>query len=162
MLEDAEALFNSYTQDAEVVRFLTWKPHASPTDTRQFLEWCQSQWAKGTNFPFVLETRSGVSEPFGMIGLRVREHRAEFGYVLARAHWGQGFMPEALTALVEWSLAQPQIWRAYAHCDAENLASARVMEKAGLRYEGLLQRYLIHPNISSTPRDGKLYAKVKA
>lgn len=160
-LDDAQALFNSYTQDSEVVRFLSWTPHTSLTDTRQFLEWCEAQWAKGIYFPYVIESRLGVSEPFGMIGLRVRDHRVEFGYVLARTHWGKGFMPEALTALVRWSLAQPEIWRAYAYCDAENIASARVMEKAGMRYEGLLQRYLFHPNVSDTPRDGRLYAKVK-
>ena len=39
--------------------------------------------------------------------------------------WGQVYMTEALTTLLDWSLSQPEIWRASAFCDAENLASAR-------------------------------------
>ena len=71
-------------------------------------------------------------------------------------------MTEALSALVDWSLDQPQIWQASAFCDMENLASARVMEKSGMAFEGILRRYCVHPNISSEPRDCRMYAKVRA
>jgi RimJ/RimL family protein N-acetyltransferase len=43
----------------------------------------------------------------------------------------------------------------------ENIASARVMEKAGMAREGLLRRYVVHPNISAEPRDAYLYAVVR-
>ncbi len=62
-------------------------------------------------------------------------------------------MPEALRALVDWALAQPGIWRAVATCDVENRASARVMEKAGMRSRVLLRRHTIHPNLQPEPRD---------
>lgn len=159
--DDATALFKAYTQDEEVVRFLSWKPHGSIDDTREFLECCDSQWAEGVVFPYVIEPREDTAGPIGMIDLRRAQHTVDFGYVLARPCWGQGIVAEALKALVEWSLAQPDIWRAAAFCDAENPASARVMEKAGMRYEGLLRRYFIPPNVSATPRDCTLYAKVK-
>ena len=45
-----------------------------------------------------------------------------------------------------------------ATCDAENNASARAMEKAGLTREGMLRRYIVHPNVSSEPRDSYMYA----
>jgi RimJ/RimL family protein N-acetyltransferase len=48
-----------------------------------------------------------------------------------------------------------------AGCDAENFASASVMEKAGLVKEGILRRWIIHPNVSSEPRDWLSYAKVR-
>ena len=53
------------------------------------------------------------------------------------------------------------IWRIGAGCDVENLGSARVMERAGLTREGVLRRWIIHPNISSEPRDWLSYAKVR-
>ncbi len=159
--DDAQALFEAYTQDEDVVRFLTWKPHASIDDTRAFLQWCDARWAQGEVFPYVIELRDGTAGPVGMIDLRRAQHTADFGYVLARPFWGKGIVAEALKALVDWSLAQPDIWRATAFCDAENPASARVMEKAGMRYEGLLRRYFVHPNVSAAPRDCTLYAKVK-
>jgi [ribosomal protein S5]-alanine N-acetyltransferase len=58
-------------------------------------------------------------------------------------------------------LARPSIWRIWAVCDVDNLASARVLEKAGLQREGTLRRYIIHPSASLEPRDVHLYARVR-
>ena len=55
-------------------------------------------------------------------------------------------MTEAATHLVNWSLAQPEIFRVWAYCDAENPASARVMEKAGMVREGVLRHGLAQLN----------------
>ena len=70
-------------------------------------------------------------------------------------------MTEALEPLVNWAIAQPDIYRVWAVCDIENLASARVLEKLGMTREGRLHRWLVHPNISDEPRDCFCYAKVK-
>ena len=67
-------------------------------------------------------------------------------------------MSEALGEVARWAMRQPGIWRIGAVCDTENLASARVMEKAGLVREGVLRRWLIHPNVGSEPRDCFSYA----
>jgi RimJ/RimL family protein N-acetyltransferase len=61
---------------------------------------------------------------------------------------------------VDWSLEQKHIFRASALCDVDNAASARVMEKAGMSFEGILHRYSIQPNISVEPRDCRVYARV--
>ena len=53
------------------------------------------------------------------------------------------------------------IYRTEAACDVMNVASARVMEKAGMTKEALLRRYLFHPNLSNEPRDAFLYSKVR-
>jgi RimJ/RimL family protein N-acetyltransferase len=70
-------------------------------------------------------------------------------------------MTEAVRVVVDWLLSQPDIYRVFATCDVDNPASAKVMEKAGTKYEGLLRRYMIHPNISAEPRDCLMYARVK-
>lgn len=67
----------------------------------------------------------------GMIEARMDGHRVELGYVLARAFWGNGYMPEAAEAIVTWALNQPEIYRVWAVCNTENTASARVLEKVG-------------------------------
>jgi [ribosomal protein S5]-alanine N-acetyltransferase len=69
-------------------------------------------------------------------------------------------MTEVLTEVVNWTLQQPSIFRS-ALCDVENISSARVMEKAGLVREGLLRRWLMHPNVSDEPRDCLSYARVR-
>jgi ribosomal-protein-alanine N-acetyltransferase len=70
-------------------------------------------------------------------------------------------MTEVLTEVVNWALQQPSIFRIGAVCDVENVGSARVMEKAGLVREGLLRRWLMHPNVSDEPRDCLSYARVR-
>jgi RimJ/RimL family protein N-acetyltransferase len=104
----------------------------------------------------------GNGDVRGAFDLRQSEpHRVGFGYVLARRWWGQGLMTEALTEVVHWALHQDGVFRIGSTCDVENIGSARVMEKAGLLREGLLRRWLIHPNLSSEPRDCFSYARVR-
>ncbi len=62
-------------------------------------------------------------------------------------------MTEAANAVVDWALSQPEVFRVWAVCDVENVASARFLEKIGMRREGTLSRWIIHPNISEQPRD---------
>ena len=70
-------------------------------------------------------------------------------------------MTEALSEVVRWGLGQPAIWRIGDVCDVDNLRSARVMEKAGMTREGVLRRWIAHPNISNEPRDCFVFAKVR-
>jgi [ribosomal protein S5]-alanine N-acetyltransferase len=70
-------------------------------------------------------------------------------------------MTEALSEVVHWALHQPAVFRIGGVCDVANIGSARVMEKAGLVREGLLRRWLGHPNISDEPRDRFSYARVR-
>ena len=83
-----------------------------------------------------------------MVELRLHGHMADLGYVIARPHWGQGFVSEAARVVVDWALVQQHIYRVWAVCDIDNAASARVLEKIGMQREGLLRRWIIHPNMS--------------
>ena len=157
---DAERIFQTYAQDAEVTRYVVWAPHTSVETTKKFIAFCQDRWTNSVAFPYVI-TRQEDRELLGVIEVRPNGHRADFGYVLARAHWGNGLMPEAIAAVVKITLAHPTIYRMEAICDVENKASARALEKSGFSREGLLRKYIIHPNISPEPRDCLLYALTK-
>ena len=98
-------------------------------------------------------------ELIGCIAARPKDNEIEIGYVLARKFWGQGLMPEASAAIVEWAFTEPAVSRVTALCDVENTASARALEKAGFHREALLERRSILPNISDEPRDCYQYAK---
>ena len=73
-------------------------------------------------------------------------HRiAEFGYSLSRDLWGRGYTTEATKALIDEAFSHYcQLMRIRAHADARNRGSTRVMEKAGMRLEGVLRsnRYI--------------------
>ena len=157
---DARAIFAGYARDAEVVRYLVWRPHQDLRETEQFLETCALRRAAGEEFPWAVTLKDG-GELIGMMGLRPRGFKADVGYVFARRFWGRGFAAEALKPIVEWALAQPGVYRVWALCDVENRASARVLEKVGMTREGLLRRNTMHPNVSDEPRDSYCYAVVR-
>ena len=159
-LADAEAIFAQYAQDAEVTKYMIWRPHQQISETREFLQRCEEWWRNGTAFPWTLKLK-GSGRLIGMVELRLNDWRADLGYVLERASWGQGYMTEAVRFVVEWALSQPGIYRVWATCDVDNLASAHVMEKVGMQREGILRGWSMHPNISEEPHDCYCYALVK-
>jgi RimJ/RimL family protein N-acetyltransferase len=64
--------------------------------------------------------------------------QAEVGYVLSPAHYGHGYATEAVGGLLRLAFEDLGLHRVAARCDARNTASARVMERAGLRREAHL------------------------
>ena len=159
-LEDAEAIFAQYAQDAEVTKYLTWRPSVSVDETRRHLELALAAWKEGKAFHWAITPKKD-DRVLGMVGLRVDGSKVELGYVLARAYWGRGYMTEAVRAVVNRALNEGGVYRVWAVCDIENFASARVLEKAGMAREGLLRRWSVHPNISEEPRDCWCYAVTK-
>lgn len=159
---DAEAVLAAYAGDPEVTRYLSWRNYTDVAPLREFLRGVAKTWESddGQHYAWLLFQRE-IDTPIGSIGINFDGHGAMLGYVLGRAHWGQGFMTEVLSYVVAWTMAQPGLFRAWAFCDAENLASARVMEKAGLVREGLLRRWHVCPTIGPAPRDCLVYAKVR-
>ena len=160
LVSDATALFEAYARDPEATRFLAIRTVAAVEHTQEFLVRCQRDWDAGHTFVFAM-TLPDDDRPFGAIDLRIEGFQANYGYALARSHWGRGFASTALKALVDLALVQPGVWRAWAFCDAGNPASGRVMEKAGMSFEGRLRRWHIAPNVSGEPRDCLAYAKVR-
>lgn len=158
---DAKAIFDSYGTDAIATRYLGWKPHQCVKQTRAFLERVATEWDEGTGFPLVAFDREAPDELVGMFHPHIRGSTVSYGYVLSPASWGKGCATEVMHWLVDHALSHPQIHRAEAFCDVENAASARVLEKTGMAFEGVLRRYFLHPNISEVPRDCRMYAKVR-
>jgi ribosomal-protein-alanine N-acetyltransferase len=69
--------------------------------------------------------------------------RFELTYTLSRQHWGNGLATEGARAAMNWAFrAHSSFHRMYAWCDPRNIGSWRVMEKIGMRREGLLRSHL--------------------
>ncbi|MEP7136914.1 MAG: GNAT family N-acetyltransferase [Chloroflexota bacterium] len=160
LAEDAIAMFTGWAQDVEVTRYLTWRPHINLEQSQVVIANAISAWKNEARFPFMIALKAN-NQVIGMIDPRIEGLKVGVGYVIARAHWGKGYMPEATRAIIEWAFQQPAIYRVYATTDVENVASQRVLEKVGMQSEGLLRKYIIHPNISDIPRDSYIYAIIK-
>ena len=154
--DDAEAVF-AYASDPVVTRLMDWPTHVSIETSRRFLAFCETGWATGTEFTWVL-TLPPADRAVGAIACRPKERGAELGYVLHRDVHGRGLATEASRALVGWLTSIPDVVRIEATCDVENEASARVLEKAGLARERLLPAYGARPNLGPEPRAAFLFA----
>ena len=113
----------------------------------------------GTEYAYVVELK-GTGELIGSISARIDGHKSNIGYVLARNHWGKGYMTEATRALIKELEKNRSIRRIWATCDVANKASARVLAKSGMNREGILKKWMIR-NISGKPRDTYSYSKTR-
>jgi len=153
--EDAAAI-HAYAIDPTVSKFLNWRPHRSIDETRAYLA-SVTAWDDPRSRTFLIAPRAGGA-PFGGLDIRCDgDDAVTFGYVLARDAWGRGYMTEGLSAVVAWAATQPSLSRIWAYCDVDNPASGRVMEKAGLRFEGIRLAFALHPNVAATKRDCRCY-----
>ena len=159
--EDAAAVFQAFASDPEVTRFLKWRPHRTLADAHRAMAARLTGLETGSEYSWLLSLRTDASI-VGIISAWPSEWDVEIGFALGRESWGRGLMTEAVRCIVAWAFEPAQVTRVWATCDAENLASARVLEKAGLQREGLLSAHAIHPNISPDPRDCLLYARTRS
>jgi RimJ/RimL family protein N-acetyltransferase len=152
---DAPAIFEGYASLEDATRWMIFPRHRSIDESLAFARRCEQVWRDGAAFPYAITLEGAF---IGCIELRVTPPKANFGYILARTHWSQGFATEAARAIVEWARARPEIYRVWATCHPENRASARVLEKAGLSYETRLARWEARPNLAEPAGDSLVYA----
>lgn len=154
---DADFLFTQLSGDAQITRYLGWLTHSRLEQARQQISLDLLRWQRGAGWSWLLEE---AGQAIGWLQLKPLEpHLLRTGCMLAASHHGRGLMAEALHAMMNAAFRVPAIHRIEALCDIANPASARMLAKAGLRYEGRLASYLLHPNLSSQPRDAWLYAR---
>jgi [ribosomal protein S5]-alanine N-acetyltransferase len=154
--EDAEAIF-AYASDPEVSRYTLWETHRSIEDSKAFLELEVSKRESGgePDWGILYKGDHRLVGTCGIISWEPHHARAEIGYALSREYWSRGLMPEAARAMIRFGFERMSLNRIEARCIAENVASARVMEKAEMTHEGTLrQRELI----KGAYRDIEVYA----
>jgi ribosomal-protein-alanine N-acetyltransferase len=158
---DAELLMNLYANDPNTCRFMSFKCTGRIEDTKEFIEsvvrYREGRSASG-GYSWVIEQKdTGI--PMGSCGFESKNSfTLSGGYILNPNFHGQGYAPEAWKCLVDWAKEQPGVYRIEAHHDIDNPASGKVMEKAGMTFEGILRRHSISPNVSDEPRDAAIYA----
>ena len=113
-------------------------------DAEQFIARLQPPNSADTDHVFALVLQSD-DRWIGVIGLHeARDYRrAEMGYWLGKPYWNQGYASEAARRLVRYGFEVLDLNRIYASCYAPNVGSARVLQKAGMAYEGTLRQHYI-------------------
>jgi len=142
--DDDRAAVHRYAADPEVVRYLPWGPNTD-ADTQGFLRRAAAyrRDEPRRHFELAVTLRDGGAL-IGACGLHVSAPElgeAFIGYALARPYWGRGYATEAARGLLGFGFGELDLHRIFAVCDPDNVASARVLEKAGMRREGHLREH---------------------
>jgi ribosomal-protein-alanine N-acetyltransferase len=139
---DWQAVF-SYASLGSVARFMSFAPF-SADDAKQFVRRAMSAARRRPRLDFVLAVvPKGESEPIGVVHLGrkgIDSQEAELSFALHPNHWGKGLVPEASRAMLAHGFETLGLHRIYAECHPDNTASSRVMEKVGMRHEGLFRQ----------------------
>jgi len=146
-LDDADAIFERYSSDPEVTRYLGWPRHHATEEARAFVEASDTEWERWPAGPYLITAR-GDGSLLGGTGLAFETpQRASTGYVLARDAWGLGYATEALGAMVVLA-SDLGIRRLHALCHPSHRASSRVLEKCGFELEGTRRCHSEFPNLA--------------
>ena len=148
--------------------FLTpWEPswsadHLTRKSFTNRVYWAQRSVGQGTALPMFLVRRAD-EELLGAITLdNIRRGPAQagtLGYWIGQPFARQGYMREAIDAVVHYAFHTLDLSRVEAACLAENAASRGVLEKCGFKYEGVAQSYL---QINGRWRNHVLYANLRS
>lgn len=148
---------HAYASNPAVTEHLVWEPHRTLEDTRRYVSEILRRYRDGELAPWAIELRAG-GEMIGTCGFVTwyrHDARAEIAYVLAQPYWNRGYATEAVRAAIDFGFASMELNRIEGRCMVENVASARVLEKLGMRYEGAMRQQI---RAKGRFRDVRLYA----
>lgn len=143
VVEDAESMYRNWAGDPEVTKYLTWPAHASANVSRMLLtDWC-AHYSDPEYYQWAIAWKERADDPFGgisVVNMTAETECVEIGYCIGRDFWGRGVMTEALSAVIDFFFDRVGALRVQARHDPRNPGSGRVMEKCGMKYEGLLRQ----------------------
>ncbi|MCL2409114.1 MAG: GNAT family N-acetyltransferase [Oscillospiraceae bacterium] len=137
--EDDFADVHSYASCVENVVYMPFGPNTEE-HTRNYISLAIKQADENpiTNYPYAVvykETRKLIGG--GGINFKGEKDQAEVGWLIHRDYWNSGLGSELGRELLRFGFEELGMHRLIARCDAENVASYKVMEKLGMRREGL-------------------------
>lgn len=132
-MDDIEDIYE-YAKDDKVTQFLTWESHTDISETQRVVK----EFYMNTVGIYAIELKS-EKKCIGCIDLRldIQNDKASFGYVMNQSYWNKGYMSEALSEILKLAFLELSLNRVESTYYMANKASGRVMQKCGLKYEGI-------------------------
>ena len=127
-----------------VTRYLLWYPHPDPEYTRRYISRLNQEYASGKFSDWGISVDDGGRNKLigtcGFTEIDCGNRKAEIGYVLNPRYWGMGIAAETAARVISFGFETLGVNRIEARYMAGNDRSRRVMEKLGMRYEGMLRQ----------------------
>lgn len=140
--DDAIEMYNNWAKDEEVTKYLTWPAHNSVEISKKVIKIWIENYEDIEYYHWAIELKE-THELIGTISLmNVDNHNenCEVGYCMSKEYWGKGIMTEVFSKIIKFAFEEVDFKRITARHDIFNIASGKVMEKCGLKYEGTLRK----------------------
>lgn len=151
-VQDADDMFKNWASDADVCKYLSWGPHPSVDISRRRIENWVRNYSYNNSYVWAIEYKNSGTA-IGSISMEMSNDEAgscEVGYCIGKAYWNRGIMSEALHAILHYLFFEIGYQEIKAKHDVLNVASGRVMQKAGMHFDKFEYRTGIR-------RDGSIY-----
>lgn len=138
--DDVDGLFAVFSDEA-MMRYWSSPPMKERGEAEALLQKIRRGFADRTSFQWGVERKADrrLLGTCTLFHIHAGNRRAELGYALASAHWKQGYMGEALAALLDHAFGPMGLRRLEADIDPRNANSMRMAARLGFRQEGLLR-----------------------
>ena len=120
----------------ELKRFMSWAHHSTPVTTAEHMRAAEVEWKEWKGWDFVIFFGDEVAGSIGLNRYDALWRSANLGYWIRSDLSGRGFATEAARAVIDFAFGELDLNRLELVADVDNLASQRVAEKAGFRFEG--------------------------
>ncbi|WP_245807668.1 GNAT family N-acetyltransferase [Halobacillus massiliensis] len=132
----------AYGSNPLVSEYVTWETHTCQEDTEGFIDLILEGYLNKEKALWAMELKANgkMAGTIDFVSIDKKHRSGELGYVLSDKFWGQGLTTEASRKVIEFGITELGLERIQARCLAENIGSQRVMEKAGMTFEGTLRK----------------------
>ena len=147
-LDDAKDMFNNYGSDSDTSKYLVWNTHKNIEDSISYIKDVLEKYKKDSFYCWgvVLKETNALFGAISVIDLDIKNHTAEVGYCYGSKWWGNGYATESFRRVIAFLFDEVGIETIYADHYLDNVASGRVMEKCGLKKEGILRKRMYDKN----------------
>lgn len=128
---------HQYVSDYENTKYMVHLPNNSIEETAAFLQGVEEEWMSDAPsfYEFAVIYKG---KQIGAVSIYLnKDMSGELGWIISKEYWGQGIAYEAAKVLLEHAVKHLQIKHFIAHCDSENIASYKIMEKLGMVRTGV-------------------------
>ena len=146
-IEDAEGVFKNWATDPNTNKYLSWPLHKDVEETKIVVSKWIEEYEKGS-YNWIVEIKD-THEVIGNIAEQGKSNRHKtisLGYCYGSKFWNKGYATEALIRVIEYLLNEQDFYLVEANHRSSNPASGRVMQKAGMKYDGTLRDRRLNPD----------------
>lgn len=160
-MDDVDAMFNNYGRDLNVTKYLNWKTHETLEDSKESIKLFMSKYDDNLfHWAVLIKDSNELIGDIAVNRIDNRNNNCEVGYQFGSRYWGNGYATETLKVVLDYLLNDCEFYLVECRHTSSNVASGKVMEKAGMIKDAILpnRRYNKYTN---KYEDLIVYSKIK-